>query len=290
MKERVVIYTLSCVSTPGVAIQGSEKKMMSKSLTLFSITIILSVLALPMMGNAVTLTFDGFEHGEIVNGSSGVDIKATNRGGGPDWAVIFDSTKTGTADPDLESNYTLGNLAGQNLGNLLIIQESYDLKQDGIVLTPDDEGSRPAGSLFFSFEVPVLSVGFDLVDVEGPEEWSKIPISDTNPVEYNFTSGFFASFTDVTGQKVIVGFEEFVTPGSDYYDETVTYGNHSANRIKPITAASLGLSDITEIEINFGGSGAIDNLYAEVPIPSSIFLLGLGFIAVTGVRRRVKKA
>jgi hypothetical protein len=99
---------------------------------------------------------------------------------------------------------------------------------------------------------------------------------------------FFAAFIDTTGQKVIVGFEEFITLCSDYCDETVEFGDHSANRIKPITAASLGLSDITKIEINFGGSGDIDNLTYEVPIPSSIFLLGLCFFAVAGVRKKFK--
>ena len=132
-----------------------------------------------------TIDFEQLLHGQIVDEPiNGVHIWADNIGGGPDLAVIFDSRKRGTADRDLEGpridgrgrirgSWSKGNLGRRSiLGNLLIIQEHGKDNGRGMISTrPDDEGSRPAGSLFFQFDKPVNSFGFDLIDVEGPEEY-----------------------------------------------------------------------------------------------------------------------
>ena len=112
------------------------------------------------------LDFESLMHGEIVGGqfsvSHGVTISATNIGGGPDLAIAFDSTKTGTADPDLEDPWTFmgstGNIPeGTILGKVLIIAENdEDKNNDNLIDSPDDEGSRPAGSIFFDFDFPLV--------------------------------------------------------------------------------------------------------------------------------------
>lgn len=222
---------------------------------------------------AIVIDFDELVHGEVVSGQyagQGVVITADNIGGGPDISLAFDSTLTGTNDPDLEDQFDLGNLAGATLGRLLIIQENQ-LGQGGSVgipgedrntgqpgqsgYIPDDEGSRPAGSLFFDFTTPITEFGFDLIDVEGPEE-------------YNRNSGFFATFFG-GGAEVRVGFGLFVSPDSSFFEPGVEYGDNSANRIGPLTARELGLESMERVEINFGGSGAVDNVnYQFIPEPS----------------------
>ena len=78
--------------------------------------------------SALTIDFEntGLSHGTIINNqfsSSGVTVGAINLGGGPDLAVIFDSTLNGTRDPDLESPWSGGNISQINLGNMLIIHK-----------------------------------------------------------------------------------------------------------------------------------------------------------------------
>jgi hypothetical protein len=223
---------------------------------------------------AQLIDFNSLAHGEIVNTQfAGVTISAINVGGGPDLAVAFDSTQPGTADPDLEkgSGWSGGNLPNNtDLGKFLIIQENtIGINPGGtIVGSPDDEGDRPAGSIFFDFHVPITSFGFDLIDVEGPDEYGK-------------DSGFFMAFYSGDSTMTIQGFGNFIArDGADY-------GNNTINRIAPFTAAELGLSQFDEVEINFGGSAAIDNIRSTpVPEPATMLLLGSGLIAIAGVGRK----
>lgn len=233
--------------------------------------------------HGATLYFESLDHGQIVTdqyrSTHGVSINASNSGGGPDLAIVFDSTRNNTRDPDLEGPWNRGNLAGQaDLGNLLIIAENgIDRNNDGRIDNPDDEGSRPAGSIFLDFDTPIHSFGFDLLDVEGPNEYSR-------------DSGYFAVFYSGNSELSRVGFGSFADPNSPFYDATVRFGDSSANRIQPITAAELGLTEFDGVEINFGGSGAIDNLaFMPVPLPSATFLLGSGLAGLFAIRRRKKQ-
>lgn len=252
-------------------------EMVKKSLLL---TGILSLL-LPLHSNAQIITFNELVHGKIVDDdyllTHGLSISANNIGGGPDIAAIFDSTKTGTRDSDLEDPWAKGNLApGTSLGNLLIIAENaHDPEEDGILNLPDDEGSRPAGSLIFDFLRPISEFGFDLVDVEGPAEIGQ---------DSGYVATFFANNTELAR----VGFGDLIDSSSPFYDPSIVFGNNSANRIMPIEAANLGIGAFNRVEINFGGSAAIDNITweefevpppnTEVPLPASwlLWLLGLG--------------
>lgn len=226
--------------------------------------------------------FSGFGHGEIVTGQllPGVQLSVENPNAALDLAVIFDTTHPSDRDNDLVGpSWGGGNLAASQavLGNALIIQE-VDGEFDGYtdahqthVNTPDDEGRRPAGSVFFTFDFSVDTFGLDLIDVEGPEE-------------YGDASGFIRVFS---GQDagVTVSFAEFMDPASGFYDPSVVFGDNHANRILPLTAQRLGLDGFDRVEVSLGGSGAIDNVtYTPIPEPTSAALLALAGLAL--VRRR----
>jgi hypothetical protein len=235
----------------------------------------LALAALLVAGSAgaapITLTFDdvGLVHGSVVNTQySGVTISAINTGGGPNLAVAFDSNLSGTRDDDLEfdTGWSTGNLAPDTrLGNLLIIQENPNGCQDGICDAPDDEGSRPAGTLIFDFDVAVTSFGLDLVDVE--------------------------SLSQEDGSIVFFDGASSVTIDMSTFLAGLILGNHSANRVDPFQLADLpGLSQITRVELNLNGSGGVDNVTFEpVPEPSTAALLALGVVAL-GARARSRRS
>jgi len=244
------------------------------------------LLSIATSANAALITFNDLEHGTIVNSqyavSHGLNIYAENTGGGPDLAIIFDSSHSNNRDPDLvgpgAETWDGGNLAPDTtLGKLLIIAEnSADKNEDGLIDNPDDEGSRPAGSLFFEFDSPISEFGFDLVDVELAETGND--------------SGYVATFYSGSDQAASVKFSDFIDPLSAYYDPTVVYGDNFANHIAPIQAASLGLLSFDKVEVNFGGSAAIDNIYwdrpginAEIPVPATIWMFGIGLFLLLGV-------
>ena len=214
-----------------------------------------------IQAEAFVLDFDDLPQGDIVSSqflkTNGVTIFAKNFGNGPGLAIIFDSLNPTGGDNDLAGPpWEGGNLASGNtvLGKILIIAENdVDLDLDGLIDFPDDEGNRPAGSIYFDFENPMCSVGFDLIDVEGPSEFGR-------------NSGFVATFFMGGSELARVGFDQFINENSMFYDPTVEYGNNKANRILPITVESLStftgtsITAFDKVEFNLGGSSAIDNI------------------------------
>jgi len=209
----------------------------------------------------LVLDFDDLAQGEIVSSqylqTQGVTISAINSGNGPGLAIIFDSLNPTGGDYDLSGPaWSGGNLASANtvLGKILIIAENdVDSNHDGLIDFPDDEGSRPAGSIYFDFENPMCSVGFDLIDVEGPSE-------------FGHNSGFVATFFMDGSELARVGFDQFINKNSMFFDSTVQYGDNKANRISPISVDSLSaftgasITAFDKVEFNLGGSSAIDNI------------------------------
>jgi hypothetical protein len=244
-----------------------------------------------MADSTYTIDFESLAHGQVVDNQfqgQGVSISVDNRGGGPDLGVIFDSRQRCTADSDLEGPRPSGSSSQQTwdrgniqrntvLGNLLIIQEHGYEKSSGFISTqPDDEGDRPAGSIYFDFDNAIDSFGFDLVDVEGASE-------------YNNGGGFFASFYQDGALLGKISFGDLVTSGKSVYDSTILFGDNSANRIQPFTSALFGGNAFNRVEISLGGSGAIDNVnYHVVPLPAAAWA-GLGMLAVLAVGRRLRR-
>lgn len=224
------------------------------------------------------LDFNEQQPGTVINNQyqpQGVVISVQRTSAGPAVATLFDTGRRGEPDTDLEEPYTTGNLAPIGPGgNVLIIPENNtDRNGDGRIDTPNDEGSRPAGQFTFDLTRPVTSFGFDLLDVEGP-------------AEYNQNSGFFASFYLNGNLEARVGYGSFVDPASPFYDPSVRFGNNSANRIQPITARSVGMPAFDRVVLNFGGSGATDNIiFVTVPEPTAA-ALGLVLPGMALLRRR----
>lgn len=242
----------------------------------FGSVLLFSSMALSLLGasaaQAVSLDFESLSHGEVVKaGLDDVQIDALNPNRSFDLAVGFDTTLSGTADLDLEmgGGWSSGNITGEQLGTILILQENDTDCDTGICSNPDDEGRRPAGDLSFAFRTSLLDFGLDLVDID-------------NALVEDGSLEFFDGEVSVA-----VSFAEFIDPKSAFYDETVEFGNNSANRISPLSAKVLGLEKIDGVTVSLGGSGGVDNLTGTiVPEPSTAVLALLGLIGLASAGRR----
>lgn len=236
---------------------------------------VLAILLYSQNAAALLLDFEdtGFVHGTQVTNSQGVTINATNIGGGPDLAIIFDTDQASTRDPDLVGPWDGGNLYDTNdLNNILIIAEnSIDANNDGLIDNPDDEGSRPAGTLSLEFVSQLTSVSFDLVDIERSGENGNV------------------SFYDGSTLLTSVSFGQFVDSSDAYFQAGVVYGNNYANSIGTISATDLGIAGFNRIDFNLAGSGGIDNINVnEVPEPATMVLFGAGLTGLAAWKRRKK--
>jgi hypothetical protein len=77
-----------------------------------------------------------------------------------------------------------------------------------------------------------------------------------------------------------VAFSAFTDISSPYYDSSVVFGDHTANRIQPISANDFQAIGFDRVVINVGGSSAYDTFV--VPAPAS----GLVVIAGAAMLRR----
>ncbi len=206
----------------------------------------------------------------------GVLIETTNLSTGPHLGVAFDSAFPTGGDTDLETPGTTGNAKSEIFGNILIIQENGDASDGMINVDPDDEGSRPAGFHTFTFDRPITSIGFVLIDIEGPDEIMS-------------ASGFFRAFNNGT-EIGTVSFGDFLT-ASPFFDPSVEFGNNSVNRIDPILASAFGAAAFNKVVFNFGGSGGLDEvIFAPVPEPGTLLLIGSGLVGLgVGARRRNRR-
>ena len=229
-----------------------------------------------------TFDFESLVHGEIVTNQFAplLNVSAINPNRGFDIAAAFDTSLMGTADPDLEGPpWAGGNLAisptETQLGRALIIAENdTDANADGILDDPDDEGSRPAGQLIFDFSMDINAFGFDVIDIEGN-------VMEFSRLEF-FNDGMLVG---------TVGFNEFTSAASTFYDASIQFGNNSANRISPITSSLLvdaGFGDAVDgfdrVIIHAGGSSAYDNI--TIPAPSGLLAIAGGWMMLNPRRRR----
>lgn len=210
--------------------------------------------------SAELLDFESFAAGTIMDndyGSLGVTIAVVNVGGGPDLGVVFDTNNPTGGDSDLAGpfapgpNNTLGDISP---GHVLIIQENDNC--DALSCsTPDDEGSRAAGSIHIEFGGLVNLNSIDFFDIEieesGPGDDNRIILFDANGLAMNL---------------------DFFTPD--------TGGNNRWDQVL------FSVSGVSALQINMGGSGAIDNIsYTVVPVPAALLLFS-GALAALGFTRR----
>ncbi|MCM2680141.1 PEP-CTERM sorting domain-containing protein [Echinimonas agarilytica] len=229
------------------------------------------------------IDFNDYSHGTVIHEQyRGVTITANNIN--PlvrDYAVVYDTVpginpsegKNNSYDPDLEGpnwgNSNIDDVDSLYLGRVLIVQENNEGCDTGVCTKPDDEGDRPAGSIDFEFDTAISDFGFDLLDVEGPQE-------------YGQDSGYLAAFYDENGVEVAkIGFGSFVNDGIN----NAQYGDNSVNRISPIDLTQYG--NVYRVQIQFGGSAGIDNVrFTEVPEPSTSVLFGLVLAGLIWRRKR----
>lgn len=239
----------------------------------------------------IVINFDSRSHGQIIDDfyvdSKGVTFTARNFQTGPDLAIVFDTTRTGTNDQDLEDAFDMGNIARTVfVKNVMILSENSALNSAGRIARPDDQGSEPAngssGEISIAFDTQIRSFRLDLVDVE--------PNTD---VADDVRLGNL-SFRTAGIEVARVQFTEFVDSSSKFYDSEIEFGDNSANRIPTITAEQLGIVSFDEVVVGMGLCYAFDNIVFEqgiaVPEPSSAMLVGLPVLLLTmRQRNRTRK-
>ena len=224
-----------------------------------------------------------FSHGQVLDRATTgpATLHALNFHNADSRLVAFDTRHRGTRDPDIEGpngedgTWAAGNLnADDVLGTVLIIQSiddafaGYTDADRTAVVQPDDEerhrdGVQPgAGEITLKLDREVSAVRFTLIDVEQTEAFE------------NQTASYVVF---ACGEKqVTVAFAEFIDADSAFYDPSIRFGDHSANRLPAVTAAELGLPWIDQVVINLGGSGAVGGLsYLEDPNANIGFALVL---------------
>lgn len=199
--------------------------------------------------HAAVIDFENFDHGETVNSVTVGGVTATitvDSNGAFDQAVAFDTSLTGTADPDLEAPFS--GSGSENPGKILIISE------DG---GPDDE--RLGGTITFEFSQPVDFAGFSAYD-----------------------GGFF-EVTSARGDQ-LVG-DEFITVAGDNLSNRLETPQGDFDGISTLNfifqnsgeGASGGIDDL-----EFTASVAPIPVPAALPLLAA----GLGGLVLVGRRRR----
>ena len=214
-----------------------------------------SALMFASSASAIVFDFEGFPAGTIIDDeltAQGITVSAVNVAGGPNVAVIFDSNNPTGGDTDLQAPFDPGpgnNLGQISPGNLLILQEN-DTCDANTCTDPDDQAARPSGTITFTFAGERIVESLDFFDIEGP------PAEIGDVVLYGAGGNVLATFT---------------IPD--------TGGDRQWQRLV------MNVGGVVSMDVNFGGSGAIDNL-TIVPVPAALPLMLAALGALGFARRR----
>ncbi|MEE4186063.1 MAG: thrombospondin type 3 repeat:Cna B-type [Gammaproteobacteria bacterium] len=225
----------------------------------------LAVALIDTSASAAVIDFEGFASGRIIDDeyAPAVTISARNFSAGPDFAVIFDTDNPTGGDNDLGAPFNslnAGLTQDYRPGNVLIIQERNNCKLTaGFCTVADDEGSRPAGQIRFTFASPVILQSLDFFDIETDE---------TNPKKSA------VQLFDINDKEILAGTFSVPSTGGDNLWSQLVFGN---------------VEGVKRLKITMAGSGAIDNL-TYVPVPAAVWLFGSALIGLWGLRRRAARA
>jgi len=215
--------------------------------------------------SAAVIDFESYSSGIIIDSEYApqLTVSAVNASTGPDVAVIFDTASPTGGDTDLGGPFGTNdsNLSNNyDPGHVLIIHENNNCNSSTCD-DPDDEGSRNAGTFFFDFASAITLDSIDFFDietVEGTNNEIKLFDKDDNEILPNM---FFVPDTG----------------GDNMWGQLL-----------------FGVDGVKRIELNMGGSGAIDNItftaaeMPQVPAPAAVWLFGSGLIGLVGFARRKK--
>ena len=226
----------------------------------------------------------GYQHGSIVEGDAYKSsflyakpvISVSPPAGGFNKAVIFDTQdpmvkgNPAVEDQDLIPN-GIGNRGSANYGNVAIIQENTAFTvTNGRINDPYKKVDDHVNGGTFRFDlnpgngVTVDSIRVDLIDVESAGQ-IKIVAYGSN-----------GSFTWTGSQLKAL-------------DNSIVYGDGSANRTSLLTARQAGLSSILRFDVVSTTSFAVDNITFKgtvVPEVSSSFLTATSVLLLCVRRRR----
>ncbi len=230
---------------------------------------ILSATALAVMlsgaANASTVNFDGLTVGSVLTefdfgaGLTGTASADGASAGSPDVAVVFQTTAANTADPDLQSPFSLAgaldDALDRSFGNAIIAQENA---ANGGVYTPDDDGT--GGLIQFAFDSLINLGRVFLLDAR---------VGSTVTL-YDGATSVGALTTTIDADS----------------------NNNTDNNLYTFLDFDGLAGDRFVVDFN-GRSGAIGEFEASiaaVPVPASLPLLLAGFAAFGFVSRRNKAA
>jgi len=187
--------------------------------------------------------------------------------GSNDGAAAFDSNpagpNSGAEDIDLLVN----------LGNVLILQELGSTQTTpGIFDSPDDEAN--GGVITFDFNAAVGLCSIDLIDIDSGAA-TTVTLTDINGLTRVY------EVPDNWTNEVNINPVGFQTLDLTTLADQLGEGGATATASED---AGFDASSVLSLDIDFSGSGALDNL-TFVPAPGSAALLALGGMAMTRRRR-----
>lgn len=209
-------------------------------------------------------------NGQIVSGGAafGTHFTISTIGSRQLGALVFDSSPTGPnaggPDPDLLVN----------LGNILIMQDDSRPAQTvpGFFDRPDD--ANLGGTIVFDFTSPIQLLSVDLVDVNG-----------NGPVDLLLIDGAGLQRTYHVPKHWT--FDPTVSPnGYDTLDFTSLLPQTGEGGGTATAAEDAGFNpfNVVRLEVDFSGSGGMDNL-VFVPAPNAALLIVAGGLFAARRRR-----